>query len=78
MRLLLMDGLNNCLPPVQSRHLWLHFVDELTVRQIAGAENARHPGIVGCLATVKQTASFIMQDENLHLIHWQTYIAKYP
>ncbi len=54
LRRMLMDGLNNCLTSAQRRRLWLHFVDELTVRQIAEAENVRHPSIVGCLATAKK------------------------
>ncbi len=51
---LLMEGLDNCLTPIQRRRLLLYCVDKLTVRQIAEAENVKHPSIVECLATAKK------------------------
>ncbi len=54
MRRLLMEGLDSCLTPAQRRRLWLHCVDGLTVRQIAEAENVKHPSIVECLAAAKK------------------------
>jgi len=45
LRRLLMKGLDNCLTPAQRRRLWLHCIVELTVRQIAEAENVRHGSI---------------------------------
>ena len=54
LRRMLMEGLDNCLTPVQRRRLWLHCVDELTVRQIAEAENVRHPSVVECLTAAKE------------------------
>ncbi len=51
---LLMEAFNNRLTPAQRCRLWLHCVEELTVRQIAEAENVKHPSIVECLATAKK------------------------
>ena len=54
LRRMLMEGLGSCLTPAQRRRLWLHCVDELTVRQIAEAENVRHPCVVECLTAAKE------------------------
>ena len=54
MRRMLIEGLDNCLTPVQRRRLWLYCVDGLTVRQIAMAEGVQHPSIIECLAAAKK------------------------
>lgn len=54
MRRLLKAGFDRCLTPAQRRRLWLHFVDGLTVRQIAEAEGVQHPSIVECLVAAKK------------------------
>lgn len=54
MRRLLKEGLDSCLTPAQRRRFWLHYVDGLTVRQIAEAEGVQHPIIVECLVAAKK------------------------
>ena len=51
---MLTEGLDSCLTPTQRRRLWLYCVDGLTVRQIAEAENVKHPSIVECLTAAKE------------------------
>ena len=51
---LLMEGLDSCLTPTQRRRCWLHWVEGMTVRQIADIEDVSHPSIVESLATAKQ------------------------
>lgn len=63
LRRMLMEGLDNCLTPVQRRRLWLHCVDELTVRQIAEAENVRHPSVVECLTAAKEKLQDFLKKE---------------
>ena len=46
LRRMLMKGLDSC--------LWLYCVDGLTVRQIAEAENVKHPSIIECLTAAKE------------------------
>jgi len=48
MRRLLMDGLDNCLTPIQRRRLWLSCVYGLTVRQISQVENVAFKNIAKC------------------------------
>ena len=54
LRRMLIESLDSCLTPVQRRRLWLYCVDDLTVRQIAMAENVRHQSVVECLAAAKE------------------------
>lgn len=51
---LLMAGFDSCLTPTQRRRCWLHWVEGLTVRQIAEIENVSHPSVVESLAAAKQ------------------------
>ena len=50
---LFQKGLNT-LTAVQRRRLWLYCVENLTVRQIAEAENVSHPSVVECLMGAKK------------------------
>ena len=50
----LTEGLACSLTLAQRRRLWLHYVNGLTVRQIADAEGVQHPSIVECLAAAKK------------------------
>lgn len=54
LRRLLMEGVDSCLTQSQRRRLWLYYVDGLTVRQIAEAENVKHQSIAECLAAAKK------------------------
>lgn len=54
MHRLLTEGLDCSLTLTQRRHLWLHYVNGLTVRQIAEAEGIQHPSIVECLTAAKK------------------------
>ena len=54
LRRMLMKGLDSCLTQTQRRRLWLYCVDGLTVRQIAEAENVKHPSIIECLTAAKE------------------------
>lgn len=54
LRRLLMEGMDSCLTQSQRRRLWLYYVDGLTVRQIAEAENVKHQSIAECLAAAKK------------------------
>lgn len=58
---LLLEGLDSCLTAIQRRRLWLYCVDGLTVRQIAEAENVKHPSIVECLAAAKRKLQDFMK-----------------
>ena len=51
---LLMEGFDSCLTQPQRRRLWMHCVEDLTVRQIAGVEGVRHPSIIESLAAAKR------------------------
>lgn len=62
LRRMLMEGLGSCLTPAQRRRLWLHCVDELTVRQIAEAENVRHQSVVECLAAAKNKLQLFLKN----------------
>ena len=54
MHRLLTEGLDCSLTLAQHRRLWLHYVNGLTVRQIADAEGVQHPSIVECLTAAKK------------------------
>ena len=54
MRRLLMEGLDNCLTPVQRRRLWLSCVYGLTVRQISQSENANFQNVAKSIAAAKK------------------------
>ena len=54
MHRLLTEGLDCSLTLAQRRRLWLHYVNGLTVRQIAEAEGVQHPSIVECLTAAKK------------------------
>ena len=62
LRRMLMEGLGSCLTPAQRRRLWLHCVDELTVRHIAEAENVRHQSVVECLAAAKNKLQLFLKN----------------
>ena len=51
---LLMSGLDRCLTATQRRRLWMNVIDEMTVRQIADAENVKHPSVVESLTAAKK------------------------
>lgn len=49
LRSALMKGLDDCLTPTQRRRLWLHYVDKLTVREIANAEGVTFQSVAECI-----------------------------
>jgi len=51
---LLMDGLDNCLTPIQRRRLWLSCVYGLTVRQISQVENVAFKNIAKSIVVAKK------------------------
>lgn len=61
LRRMLMEGLDSCLTPTQRRRLWLYCVDELTVRQIAEAENVKHQSVVECLTAAKSKLQIFLK-----------------
>ena len=54
LRQLLLEGLDNCLTPTQRRRLWLYCVENLTLRQIADAENVHYTCIYDSLTSAKK------------------------
>ena len=54
LRRLLLEGLDNCLNPTQRRRLWMYCVEDLTLRQIADAENVHYTCIYDSLIAAKK------------------------
>ena len=54
LRQVLLAGLDVCLTEKQHRRLWRYIVDGQTVRQIADAENVKHPTIVESIAAAQK------------------------
>ena len=64
LRQLLLEGLDNCLTPTQRRRLWMYCVEDLTLRQIADAENVQHTSVIDSLvAAKKKLKSFLKKSE---------------
>lgn len=61
---LLLEGLDLCLTRIQRRRLWLYYVDRLTVRKIAEAENVKHQSVVECIAAAKKKLQNFLKKDN--------------
>ena len=63
MRRMLIEGLDNCLTPVQRRRLWLSCVHGLTVRQISQTENAKFQNVAKSIVAAKKKLQKILSGQ---------------